>query len=265
MNRSVVMLLLGALGLALLAVGMGGPVAPKAVPAASANETGHAAPAVAPAGKLRIRLGQADGGSGDMLDPASKGWEAVPATRVLLNRTPRVYQTEKPAPPQPSAVEVRGVRVGQQVLFRLAWKDATRNAPEAPPRRKDEGDEAARLYKRPTAQTSAFADAAAVMVPESYQGGPFPSLVMGDAHGPVRLYYWNASYGAQQLSASGRAHVEKSSQTFRHQARHDAGQWSLTLEVPAPTTPSPVAFAVWDGENQDRDGRKMFSIWYVLE
>jgi DMSO reductase family type II enzyme heme b subunit len=27
----------------------------------------------------------------------------------------------------------------------------------------------------------------------------------------------------------------------------------------------PVAFAVWDGENRDRNGRKVFSNWYHLQ
>jgi DMSO reductase family type II enzyme heme b subunit len=88
---------------------------------------------------------------------------------------------------------------------------------------------------------------------------------MGDAHGPVRLYYWNASRGAEQLTASGRAHVERSGQTFRHQSRHEDGQWTLTLELPELPTPSPVAFAVWDGAVADRNGQKMFSIWYVIK
>jgi hypothetical protein len=258
------MLLLGAVGLAVVVGLMDGQGTPNAV-RATPQKAGNAVPSIKPAVKLKVRLGKADGGRADMLDPKGKGWETVPATRVLLNRTPRVYQTEKPGPAQPSTLEVRGVQTGKQVIFRLTWKDSTQNAPKAPPRRADAGSGAARLYKRPTGQTSAFADAAAVMVPVSYQGGEFPSLMMGDAHGPVRLYYWNASRGAEQLTASGRGRVEALGKTFRHQARYDGGQWALTLEVPELPTPSPVAFAVWDGEVADRNGRKMFSIWYVLE
>ncbi|MFO0930076.1 MAG: hypothetical protein U0736_24135 [Gemmataceae bacterium] len=90
-------------------------------------------------------------------------------------------------------------------------------------------------------------------------------MVMGDAHGPVMLYYWNASRGAEQLKAAGRASVEGTGTTFRSQARHDAGRWTVTMELPALTSPIPVAFAVWDGDVADRNGRKTFSIWYVLE
>jgi hypothetical protein len=254
-------LLLGALGLAVVAGLLGGPGTPNAG-RATAQTAANVGVTIVPAVKLKVRLGKTDGSSGDLLDPGNKGWETVPATRVLLNRTPRVYQTDKPGPTRPATLEVRGVRTGKPMIFRLTWKDSTRNVPRAPPAR--EGDTPG-LHKRPTEQTNAFADAAALMVPESYQGGAFPSLVMGDSRAPVRLYYWNAARGAEELTASGRASVAATGRTFRHQARYDDGQWAVTLEVPELPTPSPIAFAVWDGDVADRNGQKMFSIWYVLE
>jgi len=268
MNRAVRSLLLGVGGLAAVAgvaavAGLvGGPAAPGAARGTPQDKAGPA-PTTPPAAKLKVRLGKA--GPGDTLDPGHSGWEAVPPTQVLLNRTPRVYQTEKPAPAGPTSVEVRAVRADRGVTFRLVWTDATRNAPEAPPKLQGEAGSPDKLYKRPTGQTNTFPDAAAVMVPEAYRGGDFPSLVMGDGHGPVRLYYWNASRGAEQLTASGRAHVERTGQAFRHRAKYADGRWAVTLEVPELAAPYPVAFAIWDGEAGDRDGLKMFSIWYVLE
>lgn len=269
MNRSVGYLLVGvvaiavAVGVAVLTGAVGNPAAP-GVAQQPPQETAPA-PVPPPAAKLRVHLGKAEGNPADMLDPTNKGWEPAPATQVILNRTPRIYQSEKPVTAAPPTVEVRAVRADKGVIFRLVWKDATRNAPEAPPRRQGEAGDSGKLDKRPTGQTNAFPDAAAVMVPQSYQGGDFPSLVMGDGHGPVRLFYWNASRGTDQLTASGRAHVERTGQTFRNQAKYQDGQWAVTLEVPELAAPYPVAFAVWDGELGDRDGLKMFSIWYVLE
>jgi hypothetical protein len=226
---------------------------------------GEAPSRLAPAAKLKVRLAEGRGEVAALLDPAAGAWESAPATRVLLSRTPRVYQTEKPRQGQPPRLDVRCLRAGDSILFRLGWEDATRNAPEAPPRKTGQGGDPAKLYKRPTGQTSAFADAAAVMLPEGWDGGGFPSLVMGDAKGPVRLYYWNASRGPDVLRASGRARVESAGTTFRHQARFGAGGWAVTLEVPRPPGGCPVAFAVWDGEAGDRNGLKFFSVWYVLE
>jgi hypothetical protein len=183
---------------------------------------------------------------------------------VLLNRTPRVYQTEPVRQPAPPALEARAVRVDGKLVVRLRWADATRDAPQAPPRKKGEGGDPARLYKRPTGQTAAFADAAAVMVPERWAGKEFPSLVMGDRNAPARLYYWNASRGAEELLATGRATQKPVGKSFPHRARHAAGAWTLTLELPDPGAGCPAAFAVWDGHAGDRDGLKCFSVWYVL-
>ncbi len=243
--RRFVILLAGVIGLAAMA-----QEAPKRLP---------------PAAKMKVRLSDAKDDVAALLDPNARAWQSAEPTRVLLNRTPRVYQTEKPKLDTPPPLEVRGVRAGERIVFRLVWKDATKDAPEAPAKRTGEGGDPGKLYKRPTAHPSAFADAAAVMAPEGWSGGAFPSLVMGDAKGPVRLYYWNASRGAEELKASGRARVEATGKAVRHQAFHADGQWALTLEVPALAAGSPVAFAVWDGASADRNGIKMFSAWYVLE
>ena len=243
--RRIVILLAGFLGLAAL-----GQEAPKRLP---------------PAAKMKVRLGESKADLAALLDPRAAAWEKADPTRVLLNRAPRVYQTEKPRLEKPPALEVRALRAGERAVVRLVWEDATRNSPEAPPKRAGEGGDPSKLYKRPTAHTSAFADAAAVMVPDPWNGGAFPSVVMGDGKNPVRLYYWNASRGGDQLVASGRARVESTGKTVRCQARHADGRWAVTLELPTLPAGCPVAFAVWDGEIADRDGMKCFSVWYVVE
>ncbi len=140
----------------------------------------------------------------------------------------------------------------------------TENAPKAPPRKTGEGGRAEQLYKRPTGQTAAFADAAAVMVPQRWTGPSFPSLLMGDSHTPARLFYWNASRGAEELTAAGRATPAPTGKSFAHRARHAGGRWTLAMELPDRPEGWPLAFAIWDGETGDRDGLKYFSIWYVL-
>ena len=120
------------------------------------------------------------------------------------------------------------------------------------------------MYKRPTAETGAFADAAAVMVPDHWTGPSFPSLLMGDKDSPARLYYWSASWGALELLASGRATPQPNGRSFPCRAHHAQGQWTLTAGIPNQPDGYPVAFAVWDGHFGDRDGLKFFSIWYVL-
>jgi hypothetical protein len=221
-----------------------------------------------PATNLRLVASrQAEGGPA-LLDPAAKEWEAARPTAILLNRTPRIYRTEPVLDHPIPALEVRAVRQGDQVWIRLRWTDATRNAPQAPQAReneKGEGQGVVKLPKRPTGHTASFADAAAIMVPQDWHGPGFPSLQMGDKKNPVRLFYWNASHGAEELTATGRATPGRTGRTFAHQAVYAEGRWTLTAQLPDISDGYPLAFAVWDGEHQDRDGLKWFSIWYVLQ
>jgi hypothetical protein len=243
----------------------GRPPGPPARAVAAAAEEGEDRPASEPAARLRLRVGKYDGKPAGLQDAAATAWDKAAATRVLLNRTPRIYQTEEPARTRPPLLEVRALRCAGRLVLRLVWDDQIRDAPQAPPRKRGEGGTPARLYKRPTGETSTFPDAAAVMVPRHRLTSGFPSLVMGDRKGPVRLYYWNASRGAEELSATGRATVEGTGKAFPCQARHGGGKWSVTMDLPAAPAGFPVAFAVWDGHTKDRNGLKFFSVWYVLE
>ncbi len=217
-----------------------------------------------PAAQLRINPAESSAPTRTLLDPHATGWKDAAPTRILLNRTPRVYQTEPPFTGKIPALEVRAARAEGKLVLLLVWDDATRNAPAAPPRQKGESDKPEKPGKRPTRSTDAFADAAAVMVPRDWKGPGFPSLQMGDARQPVRIFYWNASRGAEELSASGRATPKQVASSLAHQAVHKDGQWRLTLLLPDQPEGTPIAFAVWDGASADRDGLKFFSIWYVL-
>jgi len=216
-----------------------------------------------PAAHLRIPVGESTAREEALLGPDSDAWNQKP-TNVLLSRTPRIYQTEPPGDRTAPSCDVRALRSGDRLYLRLVWDDVTRNAPEAPPALTGEAGDPKQLYKRPTGETSTFPDAAAVMVPERWTGPAFPSLLMGDAHSPTRLYYWNASRGAAVLSASGRATPQPTGESFPHRARHADGKWALTVALPEPPNDYPVAFAIWDGAYGDRDGLKFFSVWYVL-
>lgn len=206
---------------------------------------------VAPAANVRVRVRGHEGPVAALLDPSAPAWKEAVPTRILLSRTPRIYQTETPFTGVPPACEVRARRAGDRLVLRLEWTDATRNAP---PASKTESHK----------ETGAFFDAAAVMVPAQWSGGSFPSLVMGDKHAPVRLFYWNAGRGAEELTATGRATPMPTGKRFEHRAVHAGERWLLTMELPAFPDNYPIAFALWDGATGDRDGLKFFSIWYVL-
>jgi hypothetical protein len=219
---------------------------------------------LSPATHLRIHVAESRNKVKALLDPSAADWNQATPTRILLNRTPRVYQTEQPFTGKIPGLEARAFRAEGKLVVRLEWDDATKNAPGAESRKAGEAGDPDKLYKRPTSATSQFADAVAVMVPENWTGPEFPSLQMGDKKNPVRIFYWNASRGAEELMASGRTTPKSLGHALAHRAEHTAAKWHVTLELPDQAAGTPVAFAVWDGASHDRDGLKFFSIWYVL-
>jgi hypothetical protein len=275
-SRRVCLMLAVLVGLVSLGLAARFWFAPSSPPARADEQAAPSTEKGGPAEQLRVRVQETNEKPEVLLQPDAPVWNQAPATSVLLNRTPRVYQTE-PAQQLPiPALEVRALRAGEKLWLRLRWDDATRNAPEAPAAKKGE-DAPAHLYKRPTEATTSFADAVAVMFSDEWKGPPFPSLQMGDKNHPVRLFYWNASHGGEELNARGRATIARTGKSFLHRAQHADDHWMLTMQLTAPLPSgtlasaqsplvpgSPLAFAVWDGAMADRDGRKWFSIWYVL-
>ena len=190
-------------------------------------------------------------------------WEQAQVKKVSLNRTPPLYETDKPATNEVPVVEVSSLRAAGKLYVHLAWRDSTRDAailqsaPDSPPE--------TRFLKTPTEADDRFFDAAAIMVPLEQDGGLNPSLQMGDGNHPVRIYYWNSARGAMLMEAHGRGTTKRTGQTFPAKGTYQSGRWMVTFELPTQPAGTPVAFAVWNGSQEDRDGRKYFSVWYVLE
>src|SRR5262249_23977283 len=132
-----------------------------------------------PASRYQVRVAASSAEAKTLLAGSDAAWEPAAPTKVLLSRTPRLYQTEPGTQPPIPGLEVRAMANGDKLFLRLRWDDATKDAPVAPPRKTGEGGDPERLYKRPTAETAAFSDAAAVMVPIDWKGPGFPSLQMG--------------------------------------------------------------------------------------
>ncbi|MBZ5720153.1 MAG: hypothetical protein LAO03_07205 [Acidobacteriia bacterium] len=199
-----------------------------------------------------------------LLTGGPAAWNQIVAKRVALNRTPPLYDTDEPAAVEIPMLDVRLVRAGGKLLVCLSWRDTTHDAatlaavPNTPPE--------TRFRKVPTEADDRFFDAAAVMFPEKSGGGAIaPSLQMGDAEHPVEIYYWNATRGAMLMQAQGRSTTKRTGQTFPANGTYQNGQWNVTFELPDLPAGTTVAFAVWNGSQKDRDGRKYFSVWQVLE
>lgn len=203
-------------------------------------------------------------GAEALLRGGPEAWSAIPVKKIALNRTPPLYDTDEPAAPEIADVDVRVARSGGKLLVSLAWRDASRDAVvlAAPPGTPPE----TRFVKAPTEADDRFFDAAAVMFPSKPGGGAqSPSLQMGDAGHPVRIYYWNATRGTSVMQAEGRGTTRRSGDSFPAQGSWENGGWFVTMEMPDMPAGTAVAFAIWNGSQKDRDGRKYFSVWQVLE
>ena len=200
----------------------------------------------------------------NLLNGGSAVWNQIAVKHVALNRTPPLYDTDEPATLDISSVDVRTARAGGKLLLQLSWRDPTHDAitlaevPNTPPE--------TRFRKVQTEADDRFFDAAAVMFPAKVDSGAIaPSLQMGDAKHPVEIYYWNATRGAMLMQAQGRGNTRRTGQTFPANSAYQNGQWNVIFELPDLPAGTTVAFAVWNGSQKDRDGRKYFSVWQVLE
>lgn len=194
------------------------------------------------------------------LDPAAGDWRSAASIVLALHRTPPLYPTDAPAANDVQSVEARVLHVAGGNFVRLEWKDHSRDSATLA---KAEHTWQGEHLVRQSPATDRFSDACAVMVAEKPVSGDLnPSLQMGDAAHPVRIYFWDATRGATLMQASGRETTKRTGQGFPAEGNYAAGKWAVVLQVPELQPGAPFAVAIWNGAQQDRDGRKYFSIWY---
>jgi len=217
-----------------------------------------------PADGQSLSVAASSASADSLLNGGLAAWSQIAVKHVALNRTPPLYDTDEPATLEISIVDVRLARVSKSLLVQLSWRDPTHDAitlaevPNTPPE--------TRFRKVQTEADDRFFDAAAVMFPaKSGSGAIAPSLQMGDAEHPVEVYYWNATRGTMVMQAQGRGTTRRTGQSFPANGTYQNGQWNVIFELPDLSAGTTVAFAVWNGSQKDRDGRKYFSVWQVLE
>ena len=116
-----------------------------------------------------------------------------------------------------------------------------------------------------------FVDGAAVMFPLTPNASAF---LMGSPSDPVNAWYWKGNVGKHGFDVIAQGYGTSARSRSAHQpinsaANHVDGKWHLvmsrTLSVEdnrakfEPGLATRMAFAVWDGGNRERAGRKSFS------
>ena len=214
---------------------------------------GFAATAVqaAPAAKTIRVLSAKDA---EAAAPDAAIWKKAPSTQVVLQPAfaghPAIVGV-----PVTQKLTAQAVRSGDRLYVKLAWSDATANVS--------------------IKDTTQFVDGAAVQFPVNGKASTVP--FMGDVNNPVNVWHWSANGHTENLVAKGfgngtKVHSEGLQSTSM---RTDAG-WAVVLNRPLKVSPDegaslsgkgvmPVAFAAWDGANQERDGFKAVTLeWWQL-
>jgi len=213
-----------------------------------------------------MRVGRVDAKDEELLSPEAKAWKDASVNEVVLSPTPlemqpteyiRVSRSGHPYGAV-SSMKVSALHNGNSVFFHLVWQDDLEDG----------------VIK----DINQFVDAAAVMFPMVEDA---PLIGMGIKGKPVNVWMWRADWERpKNVAAEGMGTTKRRNDPALSSAvRHSDGQWDLvvgrSLEekgaprgtvVLAPGAVSKIAFAVWQGSDQERAGLKAFSpAWQELE
>lgn len=208
---------------------------------------------------VRVKRVHPEGG---WSDPSAQEWGPIEKEKIALEPTPIASQpslyvqaafAERPYGAT-SPVSVSAVHSGEQIFVRLGWQDTTK-------------DDA-------ISDTNKFPDAAAVLFP-IYTDAPLTS--MGSPDNPVQAWLWRADAEKPLVvdSTGFGQTVRVSDPVLRASAVCERDGWSVVIWRPFADTAvrglrlgytGKVAFAVWQGSNQERAGIKAATLeWQALE
>ena len=192
----------------------------------------------------------------DLSDPDNILWREADEYQMDLGLAPPVHPSinlRHDPSQQAVSVYLRAATDGDRLYLRMRWPDASQNTATG---------------------RSDFADAAAVQF--SLGDAATTSFMMGATNGPVNIWYWQAGQEqAQNLAAGGFGSTTRlqpggltATGTYR-----ENGEWVVVFsrpvnqtgehEVQLDTMRASMAFALWQGEDRQRDGLKHVSMGWV--
>jgi DMSO reductase family type II enzyme heme b subunit len=203
--------------------------------------------AAGPASAAGIQVASVEGPLAET-DVNAAAWAGIPATEVEMSTAPSVHPAVV-GEAKGVKLRVQAARTAKDILIRLQWNDGAVDKSRGPGR---------------------FPDGAAIQFP--LDGSADTSVLMGGEGRLVNVWYWNASAnkgenlvadGFGTLTPNAAAVVSASSAhakgiwtvVFRRRLEGD-GKAAVAFGKAAKGTTYPVAFAIWDGANRERDGFK---------
>lgn len=199
----------------------------------------------------------------DLLDPKHAVWAKTTAETVELAPTPLAAMVGEISPflaadsldhGRIESLRVKAAHNGEVIAVRLSWTS----------------EQHATLK-----DLNQFVDGAAVLFPLSEAAN---AVTMGGKGAPVNGWYWKANHPVDpyDVIAEGFGSSERRAGKLSHlasRAVYADGAWTVVLHRPlslgrdhvefVPGRASKIAFALWDGGNRERSGRKSFSGEFV--
>jgi len=190
----------------------------------------------------------------DAASPEALVWKRAPVVRVPLQPAAQVHPVILGAPSTMS-LAVQAIRTPESLYVRLRWDDPNADVS--------------------INGTGGFLDRVAVQFPINLK--PTTTPFMGDPSARVSIWHWRADGKAESLVAAGFGSLTPASvQDVRATGVRTPRGWEVVITRPLRTTSEdsvrldgvreiPVAFAVWNGSNQERDGFKAVTLeWWRL-
>ncbi len=193
--------------------------------------------------------------------PQAEVWRRVPEYEIAVAPAPPVHQSialRHGRKREALTIKLAAVSDRQRIYFRLRWRDQTRDVRTA---------------------IGEYRDGVALQFPLQSKEAPW---WMGGPDSAVAIWYWRADTDAvEALVAEGpgtvhRGEAPEVSGAGAHVARPDRSEWTVVMSsalagagashVPfAERTTIPMAIAVWQGHDAQRDGDKQVSQWLLLQ
>ncbi len=200
--------------------------------------------------------------------PEDEKWKKAEYSSFYL--FPQIIAGDKLFKPTLNSVSIKSLYNDSEIAVLMEWDDPTMSVP---------GDEKAIEL----AGGEVFPDGAAVQFPAEMDEKARPYFGMGDSR-PVNIWFWRSEAGAglpqtlkvmdakgfKNISGRGPAEIGLSAK-----GAYDKGAWRVVFKRPVKTDGDkdirfvedkfiPIAFAAWDGSNQDKGSRHTLTGWQSI-
>ena len=193
--------------------------------------------------------------------PEDAAWDKAEVSNYYL--FPQIIAGEKAYTPSLDSISVKALYNDREIAFLLEWDDPTNSMPWDDKSKEIAGGEL-------------FPDGVAIQIPADIKGNERPYFGMGGAK-PVIIWRWQsenepgAGQSVKTLFSKGPERITvKEEPGITASGRYDNGRWRVIIKAQLKPATGPVieegsflpiAFAAWDGSNQDHKGKHTMTGW----